>query len=128
MRNGERDQERAQPIRRFAAWAGLFLLLFNLSNGAPIGMALGGDLADGQIAICSSTAPQSQDQPTPHHGQDCACCLSFCCSAATAPPVQHDLAQPGAGFRRIKFSTSCTCQPHPAPSLGGSARAPPLRA
>jgi hypothetical protein len=128
------DLNRTMP-RRWAAtaWVSLFLMLFNVVNAGAMGLRRMEAMADGQMPICSAHRSGDPDQHPPGPSQPassdcCSCCLSMCCTGAAVPDSTPLTALRSLTWISLAFrSTHAFPQPS-APSVGGSARAPPVTA
>ncbi len=123
-----RGQREISYRRAVSAWVGLVLILFNVFSGATMGMGAMAGMAGGSSTICSAMGHgvgHGNDHPAPHPAQDCACCLSMCCTGAAVPDDHSPVPLPSLGWTQLSFDFNASPQRRPAPSIGGIARAPP---
>jgi hypothetical protein len=128
-RTPESESCKRPGLKVISAWVALLVILFNLSNAGRMGIpSLAGSL-DGQAVICSAAGHAAGDQrqgpDQQRHSNDCACCLSMCCSAVALPDADAPLASP-TSWTALFFTVVPTAQRCPAASAGGAARAPPV--
>lgn len=127
--NGSSGRRSSPDLKAISARIGLFLILFNLVNGAIMGFSAIADRADSEWQICHAVAPddtsRKQDHPAhPGSDDDSGCCLLLCCGVATTRDATVTPA-PLAMGQPLSFDSAQSPQSRPAPSLGGIARAPP---
>jgi hypothetical protein len=108
---------------------GLYLMLFNVLNAATMGLRPMDGMAEGEMVLCSQHAAGThhhhQGPAQPASPDCCSCCLSMCCTGAALPGAAPVAPARSLGGISLTFGSAPSFRLHPAPSIGGGARAPP---